>query len=144
MKIDIDLPSRNFVNAYNKMQMEFGEDMARLNGFDHGTLSYTDFISNFVDTDTVADASVDGSANVSHKDIVTLEREMSKPHQKLIAFHKIFYELNKKYGFKVANEWLQAEWVGKLYLHDANSSTFKSYCFAYDLKDLAEQGLFFL
>ena len=144
MKIDIDLPSRNFVNAYNKMQMEFGEEMARLNGFDHNTLSYTDFISNFVDTDTVADASVDGSANVSHKDIVTLEREMSKPHQKLIAFHKIFYELNKKYGFKVANEWLQAEWVGKLYLHDANSSTFKSYCFAYDLKDLAEQGLFFL
>ena len=144
MKIDVDLTSRNFVNAYNKMQSEYGEEMARLNGFDHDTLSYTDFISNFVDTDTVADASVDGSANVSHKDIVTLEREMSKPHQKLIAFHKIFYELNKKYGFNVANEWLQAEWVGKLYLHDANSSTFKSYCFAYDLKDLAEQGLFFL
>ena len=143
MKIDVDLTSRNFVNAYNKMQSEFGEEMARLNGFDHDTLSYTDFISNFVDTDTVADASIDGSANVSHKDAVTLEREMSKPHMKLIAFHKIFYELNKKYGFKIANEWLQAEWVGKLYLHDANSSTLKSYCFAYDLKDLAEQGLFF-
>lgn len=141
MNINIEL-KRNFVNAYNKMQMEYGEDMAKLNGFDPATLSYTDFIDNFVDTDTVADASVDGSANVSHKDIVTLEREMPKPHQKLLAFNKIYYELNKKYGFKVANEWLQYEWIGKLYLHDANSSTFKSYCFAYDLKDLAEQGLF--
>lgn len=142
MNINIEL-KRNFVNAYNKMQVEYGEEMARINGFDAGTLSYTDFIDNFVDTDTVADASVDGSANVTHKDIVTLEREMPKPHQKLLAFNKIFYEMNKKYGFGAANEWLQAEWTGRLYLHDAHSSTFKSYCFAYDLKDLAERGLFF-
>ena len=142
MNINIDL-KRNFVNAYNKMQTEYGEEMARINGFDAATLSYTDFIDNFVDTDTVADASVDGSANVTHKDIVTLEREMPKPHQKLLAFNKIFYELNKKYGFSVANEWLQYEWIGKLYLHDANTSTFKSYCFAYDLQDLAEKGMFF-
>ena len=31
----------------------------------------------------------------------------------------IFFELNKKYGFKVANEWLQDEWIGKLYMHDS-------------------------
>lgn len=142
MNINIDL-KRNFVNAYNKMQTEYGEDMAKLNGFDPATLSYTDFIDNFVDTETVADVSVDGSANVDHKDVATLEREMSKPHQKLLAFNKIYYEMNKKYGFKAANEWLWAEWVGRLYMHDANSSTFKSYCFAYDLKDLAEKGLFF-
>ncbi len=70
--------------------------------------------------------------------------EMSKPHKKLLSFHKIFYELNKKYGFKVANEWLQSEWVGKLYMHDPYSATFVSYCFAYDIKDLAEKGLFFI
>lgn len=29
-------------------------------------------------------------------------------------------------------------------MHDADTSTFKSYCFAYDLKDLAEKGLYFL
>lgn len=144
MRINIDLKSRNFVNAFNKMQIEYGDEMAKLNGLDPKTLSYTDFIDSFVDTDTVADVSVDGSANVTHKDIVTLEREMSKPQQKLLAFHKIYYELNKKYGFQVANEWLEAEWVGMLYMHDANSSTMKSYCFAYDLKDLAEKGLFYM
>jgi len=141
--INIEL-KRNFVNAYNKMQNEYGEEMATLNGFAARQLSYTDFIDNFIDTETVADASVDGNANVGQKDIVTLMNEMPKPHQKLLAFNKIFFELNKNYGFKVANDWLQNEWDGHLYLHDASSSSFVHYCFAYDLKDLAEKGLFFI
>ena len=143
MKINIQL-NKNFVTAYNRMQEEYGTDIARLNGFDDGQLSYTDFIDNFVDEETVADASIDGNSNVSHKDIVTLEREMPKPHSKLLAFNKIYYEIQKKYGFKAANEWLEMEWTGKLYLHDASSSTFRHYCYAYDLKDLAEKGLYFI
>ena len=143
MNVNIEL-KRNFVNAYNKMQNEYGEELAELNGFNAGQLSYTDFINNFVDTDTVANASVDGNANVGQKDIVTLMSEMSKPHKKLLAFNKIFYELNKKYGFSVANAWLQKEWDGHLYMHDAPTASFIHYCFAYDLKDLAEKGLFFI
>lgn len=75
--------------------------MAELNGFGEKQLSYTDFIDNFVDKQTVADASIDGNANVGHKDIVSLENEMSKPHSKLLAFNKIYYELNKNMGFKL-------------------------------------------
>ena len=69
---------------------------------------------------------------------------MPKPHEKLLAFNKIYYEIQKKYGFKAANTWLRMEWMGQLYMHDANTATFKSYCFAYDLKDLAEKGLYFI
>lgn len=143
MDINIKL-NRNFVNAYNKMQTEYGEDMARLNGFSAGQLSFTDFIDNFIDTDTVADASIDGNANVGRKDMVTLLSEMPKSHKKLLAYNKIFHELNKRYSFKDANDWLQNEWDGHLYLHDADTSTFFPYCFAYDLKDLAEKGLYFI
>lgn len=143
MKIDIKL-MKNFVSQYNKLQSEFGTEIAKINGFDDGQLSYTDFIDNFVDEDTVANSSIDGNSNVSHKDIVTLEREMPKPHSKLLAFNKIYYEINKKFGFKVANDWLRMEWIGDFYMHDAPSSTFRSYCFAYDLKDLAERGLYFI
>jgi len=134
MNINIRL-NKNFTAQYNKLQEEFGTDIARINGFDDGQLSYTDFIDNFIDEDTVADASIDGNSNVSHKDIVTLEKEMPKPHQKLLAFNKIYYEIQKKYGFQAANEWLRSEWIGELYMHDGNSSSFKHYCFAYDLKD---------
>lgn len=143
MKIDIRL-IKNFVSQYNKLQSEFGTEIASLNGFDDNQLSYTDFIDNFIDKEVVSDSSIDGNSNVSHKDIVTLEREMPKPHSKLLAFNKIYYEISKKFGFKVANDWLRFEWMGLLYMHDAPSSTFRSYCFAYDLKDLAEKGLYFI
>lgn len=143
MQINIKL-DKNFTTAFNKMQNEYGEDMAKLNGFSDSQLSYTDFIDNFVDKQTVADASIDGNANVGTKDICSLESEMSKPHSKLLAFNKIYYELNKKYGFKTANEWLQNEWDGHFYLHDASSSTMKPYCFAYDIESLVTKGLYFI
>ena len=143
MKIDIRL-GKNFVTQYNKLQGQFGTDIARINGFDDAQLSYTDFIDNFIDETTVADASIDGNSNVTKKDIVTLLSEMPKPHRKLLAFNKIYYEIQKKYGFKAANTWLRMEWMGQLYMHDADTSTFKHYCFAYDLKDLAEKGLYFI
>ena len=143
MNINIKL-NKNFTTAYNKLLNDYGTEMAMINGFSDEQLSYTDFIDNFVDTDTVADASIDGNANVGQKDIVTLINEMPKPHQKLLAFNKIYHELNKKYGFKTANDWLRAEWDGHLYMHDANTTSFVHYCFAYDLKDLAEKGLYFI
>ena len=143
MNINIKL-NKNFTTAFNKMLGDYGTELAEINGFSDAQLSYTDFIDNFIDKDTVADSSIDGNSNVSHKDIVTLEKEMPKPHEKIIAFNKVHYEIQKKYGFKIANEWLTKEWIGQLYLHDANTSTFKHYCFAYDLKDLAEKGLYFI
>lgn len=143
MNISIKL-DKNFTTQYNRLQEDYGTDMARLNGFDDGQLSYTDFIDNFIDEPTVADASIDGNSNVRRKDIVTLLTEMPKPHRKLLVYNKIYYEYNKRYGFKAANDWLYREWVGQLYMHDADTASFKSYCFAYDLKELAEKGLYFL
>ena len=136
--------NKNFTTRLNKLQAEYGEEFARINGLSEEQLNFTAFIDNFVDAETVADASIDGNANVSHKDIVTMVNEMPKAHQKLLAFNKIYYELQKKYGFKTANDWLELEWNKTLGLHDAHSSTMIPYCFAYDLKDLAEKGLYFI
>ena len=143
MEITVRL-GKNFQTQYNKLQGEFGTEIAQLNGFADEQLSYTDFISNFIDESTVADSSIDGNSNVGRKDIVTLLSEMPKPHRKLLAFNKIYYEIQKKYGFKSANEWLRCEWMGQTYMHDGDTSTFKHYCFAYDLKDLAGKGLYFI
>ena len=64
MDIKVKL-SKNFATAYNKMQCEYGEEFARLNGFADEQLSYTDFIQNFIDAKTVADSSVDGFKSAS-------------------------------------------------------------------------------
>ena len=143
MNINIKL-SKNFMTTFKRLSDTYGEEIAKLNGFGDSQLSYTDFIDNFIDKQTVADASIDGNSNVSHKDIVTLETEMSKPHSKLLAYNKIFYEINKKYGFKTANEWLENEWNGHFYMHDAYSSSFRPYCYAYDIDKLAKEGLYFI
>lgn len=143
MEINIDL-NKSFVDTYNKLHTEYGEPLAKLNGFSNRQLNYTEFIDNFIDKETVADASIDGNANVGNKDIVTLLSEMAKPHQKLLAAHKIYYEMGKKYDNQTAIEWFENEYKGYSYLHDFPTSTFVHYCFAYDLKDLAEKGLFFI
>lgn len=143
MEINIDL-NKSFVDTYNKLHTEYGEPLAKLNGFSNRQLNYTEFIDNFIDKETVADASIDGNANVGNKDIVTLLSEMAKPHQKLLAAHKIYYEMGKKYDEQTAVEWFENEYKGYSYLHDFPTSTFVHYCFAYDLKDLAEKGLFFI
>lgn len=143
MDIFLDL-DKDFEWSMDELRMKYGEDFARLNGLHSGQLDFSEFIDNFVDKDTVADVSVDGSSNVHSKDIVTLRSEMSKPHEKLLAYNKIFYEMKKTYGLRTAKEWLENEWNKALYLHDANSSSFVGYCFAYDLKRVAEEGLFYL
>ena len=69
---------KDFITQYNKLQAEYGTDIARLNGFGDDQLSYTDFIDNFIDDDTIADVSIDGNSNVRRKDIVTLITEMKR------------------------------------------------------------------
>lgn len=143
MLINLKL-NKNFTAAFNKLSTEYGTEMVELNGFSEEQLSWTDFLDNFVAKETVADATIDGNANIGTKDICSLEAEMSKPHSKLIAFNKIYQELNQEFGFKVANDWLQNEWDGHFYLHDAASSTMKPYCYAYDLEKLVTEGLYFI
>lgn len=140
MNLNIKL-DKNFTTQYNKLQAEYGTYIARLNGFDDNQLSYTDFIDNFIDEKIVADASIDGNSNVRRKDIVTLLTEMPKPHRKVLAFNKIYYEYLKKYGFAAANDWLKREWVGQLYMHDGDTSTFKHYCFRGDTTFLTNEGI---
>ncbi|MDD3923376.1 MAG: anaerobic ribonucleoside-triphosphate reductase, partial [Endomicrobiaceae bacterium] len=50
----------------------------------------------------------------------------------------------KKYGLNVAEEWLEQEWNGGLYLHDFPSATFLPYCYAYDIENVVKNGLFFI
>ena len=143
MLINLKL-NKNFTTAFNKLSAECGTELVELNGFSEEQLSWTDFLDNFVSKETVADATIDGNANIGTKDICSLEAEMSKPHSKLIAFNKIYQELNQEFGFKVANDWIQNEWDGHFYLHDAASSTMKPYCYAYDLERLVNEGLYFI
>lgn len=143
MNINIGL-DKDFEKKFKELKNKYGEKMASLNGLADSQLNYNEFIDNFVDTKVVADSSIDPNANVGHKDVITLEHEMIKPHYKLLALNKIYYELKKQFSKEEADEWFEAEFSRSLYLHDAPTSSTKPYCYAYTLKDLAEKGLYFI
>ncbi len=144
--LDISIKlDEDFVECLKGLKKEYGNKLTILNGLSNSQLNNTEFIDNFIDKNSnTADVSIDGNANAAAKDIRSLMSEMSKPELKLESFNKIFYELKKKYGLEIAKDWLKNEWDGHFYNHDAYSTSFLPYCFAYDLKDLAEKGLYFI
>ena len=135
--------SKDFEKALCVIMDKYGEDFEYINGFHETQLNFSDFINGFVDK-KVADVTIDSNANASSKDIRSLMSEKGKSMDKLFSFNKIFYEMKKKYGLRTAREWLESEYNGAFYLHDAHSATYVPYCFAYDLTRLAQEGLFFL
>ena len=143
MNIELNL-QENFVAALSQLREQYGEEFERTNGFHNSNLNFTSFIDSFIDSQNVADVTIDTNANSNTHDIRTLMSDMMKPHTKLLAANKIFYEMEKEYGIQVAQEWLTQEWIGGLYLHDFPSSTFMPYCYAYDIREIVEKGLFFI
>lgn len=134
---------KDFMTALDGMKTKYGETFEFLNGFHENQLDFSEFIDGFVDKN-ISDVSIDTNANVSRKDIVSLKSEKTKPQDKLFSFNKIFYEIKKKYGLETARQWLETEYNGGFYLHDAPSASQMPYCYAYDLSRLAREGLFFL
>lgn len=142
--MDISLKlSKDFERTLENLRVKYGEDFEILNGIHYSQLNFSDFINAFIDKN-LNDVTIDNNANASNKDIASLMSEKGKSTDKIIAANKIFYELKKKYGLQTAREWLEQEYVGAFYLHDFPSSTYKPYCYAYDLSRLAREGLFFL
>lgn len=128
MDIRINL-DKDFENSLAELIEKYGEKMTGLNGFSDKQLDYTGFIDHFVDSDNIANATIDPNSNATQKDVRGLLDEMAKPHQKLLSYNKIFYEIKKEHGLETAKEWLELDFNGSLYLHDSSSATFYDYSY---------------
>nr|CAI9751426.1 anaerobic ribonucleoside reductase large subunit [uncultured phage]CAI9752312.1 anaerobic ribonucleoside reductase large subunit [uncultured phage] len=142
-KIPISL-DEDFEQEFQNFKRNHNYSYIKLSGLQPKQLDVAGYIRDFCEANNQADNSIDGTSNSASKDIVALENDISKPMFKMVALNKIFTKLAEKYGSDVANDWLDSELSGKSYLHDAHSSTFIPYCYAYDLTKLANEGLFFL
>lgn len=144
MNINIEL-ERNFVTQLNRLKEKYGIEFVKLAGISDDDLNFNSFIDKFTeDAVELSDVSINPTSNTVRKDIISLTHNMAEPHQKLLALRKIYYEISKKYSTAAANDWLELNWNGSLYLHDAPSSTFVPYCWAMSLRPIAERGLFFI
>ncbi|MCL2313038.1 MAG: anaerobic ribonucleoside-triphosphate reductase, partial [Firmicutes bacterium] len=136
--------NENFGKTLKNLNEKYGKKFEIMNGISNSHLNFIDYIENFLESKTVADSTIDANANSSTRDVRTLLSDMVKPHTKLISFNKIFTKTEEKYGLDLAKKWLEEEWNGSFYLHDASSSAFVPYCYAYDLESVVKRGLFFI
>lgn len=143
MEISLKL-SKDFERSLEYLKTKYGEAFEYLNGLHPSQLDYSEFIDNFVQKDTLADASIDPNANANHKDIRSFMTEKGKSADKLFALNKIFMTIKKQWGLMTAREWLEQEFNKGFYLNDSTTSSFFPYCWANDLTRLATEGLFFL
>ena len=67
MDISVKL-SKDFERCLDDLKKKYGEDFEKLNGLHASQLDFSEFIDNFVDKETVADASIDSSSNVHNKE----------------------------------------------------------------------------
>lgn len=143
MQIELQV-NKDFERYLEELRKEFGEEFEYINGIHPSQLDNSTFLSKFVDTSTLADASIDPNANSNHRDIRSFMTEKGKSSDKLFALSKIFYEIKKKYGLRTAKAWLKQEFSKGLYLNDSATASYYPYCWANDLTRLATEGLFFL
>lgn len=136
--------NKNFQTAFNKMKEKYGEEFEKINGFSDDNFDFSKFIDNFIDSQNTANATIDANANVQTKDICNLINEIPKPYLKLLGYNKLFYEIQKKYGFTEAKEALESDWKGDIFIHNSSDISFRPYCFNYDLESLATKGMFFI
>ena len=94
MEISIKL-DKDFERTLDHLRDKYGEDFEFLNGVHPSQLDYSDFLNNFVDKKTLADASIDPNANANHRDIRSFMTEKGKPSDKLFSLSKIFREIKK-------------------------------------------------
>ena len=143
MEIQLRL-NKDFERCFEDLKEKYGEDFEYLNGLHPSQLDFSEFIDNFVDKDTLADASIDPNANANHKDIRSFMTEKGKSEDKIFGLNKIFLEIKKMYGLRTAKMWLEAEFSRAFYLNDSTTASYFPYCWANDFSRLATEGLFFL
>lgn len=143
MEINIKL-NKDFERCLEDLKKKYGEDFEYINGVHPSQLDYSEFINNFVRKDTLADISIDPNANANHRDIRSFMTEKGKSADKLFGLNKIFLEMKKKWGLRIAKQWLEQEFSKGFYLNDSATASYFPYCWANDLTRLSTEGLFFL
>ena len=143
MEISLKL-NKDFERCLEDLKKKYGEDFEYINGVHSSQLDFSEFLSKFIQNDTMADATIDPNANARHKDIRSFMTEKGKSENKLFGLNKIFLEIKEMWGLRTAKQWLEAEFSKALYLNDSSTASYFAYCWANDLTRLATEGLFFI
>lgn len=131
---------QDFADIMMHLFAKYGREIFTENGIGD-QLDLNKFSKNFFNNEsTTADVSIDSNANVSGKSVIDYSFEFPKPLQKYNSHYLLWKELKKNYGLQRANEIIEKQISGEIYINDF-SDIGKPYCFNFSTYDIALNGL---
>lgn len=98
------------------------------------------FIENYINADNAADGSkMDANANVSSKNIATMEAELNKDVNVQVNRQLVKNKINQLFGAELANEYVRQIESHEIYVHDETS--LKPYCTSISMYPFLHDGL---
>jgi ribonucleoside-triphosphate reductase len=123
------------------LQKKYPAELFNLEGIGR-QLDICEFSKDFFAAKTTADASVDANANVTDTSNITYHVELPKPFFKLNSYFMLWKHARKLYGTEVANEIVEEQLTGGIYINDFHGIAAGSpYCFNYSTYDIMLGGL---
>ncbi len=130
----------NFVELWNKLYEKYDEGIFKIDGISEEDLDIVKFSKRFFESDNTANGSVDPNSNVSNKNIISYNTELSKPLTKLNSYYLLWLKIKNEFSLDTADEVIESIISGDIYFHDStNVNLF--YCFNYTAYDIVINGV---
>ena len=133
--------NEEFDNLMSELHKKYPSKLFDVDGIGE-QLDLNKFSKNFFTTNNTSDVSVDANANVDDISVIAYSTELPKPYLKLNSYYMLWKELKKNYSLEIANEVIEKQINGTLYINDAHGiGGSLSYCFNYSTYDIMLLGL---
>lgn len=110
---------QDFDDLYMHLKSKYPQRLFDADGIGKQT-DMSAFSKNFFASSVTADASIDANANVDDVSVIAYETEINKPHLKLNSYYILWKELKRLYGLETANNIIEHQLTGDVYIHDAH------------------------
>lgn len=143
--IESYLNSQSYQEEFRAVMCEmldkFGEEIFNLSGIGE-QLDINQAMKKMANASSVANGSIDSNANAGGTTAVTIASEFAKPHALIQSYYRLWKWLKKNRGLDVANEFVEAQLSGKIYVNDMHYISYPiSYCFNHSCLTIAQKGL---
>ena len=121
----------NFDDLMMHLKSKYSQKLFDLDGIGK-QLDMSAFSKNFFSSKVTSDASIDANANVDDVSVIAYNTELPKPYLKLNSYYILWKELKRLYGQEVANNIVEMQLTGDIYIHDFHGvASGQPYCFNY-------------
>ena len=120
---------------------KFGEEIFNLSGIGE-QLDINQAMKKMANASSVANGSIDSNANAGGTTAVTIASEFAKPHALIQSYYRLWKWLKKNRGLGIANEFVEAQLSGKIYVNDMHYISYPApYCYNHSCLTIAQKGL---